>query len=149
MLLHLLRIGTEADSTLGALYIDGVFECWTLEDTKHLDKIPGETRIPAGLYRITLRKEGGIHKKYFKRFDFHQGMLHIRDVPRFTWIYMHTGVHKGHTLGCVLVGDSIIHLPGGQNSLGYSSRAYKRMYLKVIKQLNNRRPVQIRISDIG
>ena len=55
MHLHLMRISTGAESTTGALYIDGKCACFALEDTKRIKKIDGETRIPDGLCRITLR----------------------------------------------------------------------------------------------
>ena len=63
MHLHLMRISTGEESTTGALYIDGEFGCFTLEDTKRSKKIAGETRIPDGLYRIVLRNEGSLSKK--------------------------------------------------------------------------------------
>ena len=51
----------------------------TLLKMKHRDiKLRGETRIPAGTYKIEYRTEGGFHAKYSKRFqDIHKGMLHI------------------------------------------------------------------------
>jgi len=36
-------------STIGELYIDGVFECYTLEDIEREVKIKSETAIPKGM----------------------------------------------------------------------------------------------------
>ena len=40
------------ESTLGKLYVDGEFECYTLEDAYRPKKIKGKTRIPSGLYAL-------------------------------------------------------------------------------------------------
>ena len=41
---------------------------------KENEKVYGETRIPAGTYKLKLRTEGGYHQKYSKRFpDIHRG----------------------------------------------------------------------------
>jgi hypothetical protein len=42
--------------TIGQLLIDGVFECWTLEDqTRSLGvKVPGKTSIPYGTFPIDI-----------------------------------------------------------------------------------------------
>jgi hypothetical protein len=58
MHLQLMRISTGVESTTGALYIDGEFVCYVLEDTKRIKKLSGKTRIPDGNYRIVLRNEG-------------------------------------------------------------------------------------------
>ena len=72
MKLRVIRFSSEKDSTNGLLFdvTDGVrFLCYTLEDEYRPmeEKIITETRIPEGIYRITLRTVGGIHNKYKKR----------------------------------------------------------------------------------
>ena len=64
MHLQVMRISTGKESTTGVLYIDGEFACYTLEDTKRIKKVAGETRIPDGLCRIALRNEGEFTQKY-------------------------------------------------------------------------------------
>ena len=71
MELKVVRFSSEEDSTNGVLFdvTDGIdFLCYTLEDEYRAmeDKIVSETRIPEGIYKITLRTVGGIHKKYKK-----------------------------------------------------------------------------------
>ena len=76
MKLEVLRISSEADSTSGLLFDVTYFRkflCYTLEDEYREEKIKGETRIPAGTYQVVLRKSGGFHNKYVKRY----GEMHL------------------------------------------------------------------------
>lgn len=150
MHLHLMRFSTGKESTLGTLSVNGTFECYMLEDTKRIKKIDGETRIPDGLYRLALRKEGGLHKKYAQKYPgIHQGMLWIKDVPGFEWVYIHVGNKRGHTEGCQLPGDSINNNQIGDGFVGRSGDAYKRLYPRVAKVLQSGFSVTLRISNFG
>ena len=100
MKLQVVRTQFGLDATNGLLFIDGKFECFTLEDQYQAVKIAAETAIPEGTYKITLRTTGGFDMKYRKRFSFHKGMLWIRDVPGFEYILIHTGNTDEHTAGC-------------------------------------------------
>lgn len=150
MHLQLMRISTGTESTCGALYIDGEFACYVLEDTKRIKKIAGETRIPDGLYQIALRKEGGLTRKYAERYgDIHKGMLWLRGVPGFDWIYIHTGNKRGHTEGCLLVGDSLNNNQVGDGFVGKSRDAYQRIYPLIAGAVESGEKVTIRISNLG
>ena len=134
MKLKVLRFSSQEDSTSGLLFLEEnsklKFLCYTLEDEKRSLKVRGETRVPAGVYQIKLRTEGGHHERYTKKYgSMHKGMLHIIDVPNFKWILIHTGNTDEHTAGCLLVGDT------QQNNvlvkdgfIGKSTNAYKRIY---------------------
>ena len=91
MFLKLKRFSGADESTLGLIFVGGRFFCYSLEDQWNVPKIPGETRIPAGRYKILLRTDGGMNERYTDRFDFHKGMLWLQDVKDFTFIYIHTG----------------------------------------------------------
>ncbi len=92
MLITVDRIKSDDESTLSTVYLDGAFQCIGLEDEYREDKVPGETRIPAGKYRMGLRTEGGMTQRYAKKFaGTHVGMLHVLDVIGFTYIYIHVG----------------------------------------------------------
>lgn len=106
MRLKVERVDDDGTSTLGKMFVDGEFECWILEDTHQDEKVQGETRIPNGVYDIQLRPAGGMHGKYAARYDWHKGMLHLQDVPDFTYVYIHSGNYHTHTDGCILVGNS-------------------------------------------
>jgi hypothetical protein len=154
MELKVIRFSSEADSTSGILMQDtdlGLkFLCYTLEDERRALKVKGETRIPAGIYDITLRKVGGFDKRYSKRFPgIHKGMLWVRDVPNFEYILIHCGNTDEHTAGCLLVGDSqennIIIKDG---FIGKSTNAYKRIYPMIAKELEIGNKVTIEYVDL-
>jgi hypothetical protein len=150
MFLHLMRIATNAESTIGTLALDGKFFCWTIEDAFKAQKEAGTTRIPPGLYEIKLRQEGGMTKRYYDRFpDMHQGMLWLQDVPEFSWVYIHTGNKASHSEGCILVGDSANNNAIGDGFVGASTAAYKRLYPQIAEAVVDKDPVKILISDIG
>ena len=56
MKLELKRFSAQSDTTLGLMFLDGEFECFTLEDEYRAEKIKGETRIPAGTYKVEKRE---------------------------------------------------------------------------------------------
>jgi len=130
MLLYIDRFLSDKNSTLSNASVDGVFECFFLEDAHQTKKIYGKTRIPAGLYKIQVRKHGGFHARYSKRFNFHRGMLEIMDIPGFTNVLLHIGNTHHDTLGCPLSG--LTALTGDSISVGQSTKAYEKLYKKVI-----------------
>ena len=126
------RFLSDSDSTVSRVSIDGSHECFGLEDEYREEKVPAETRIPAGTYTVGVRTVGGFHPRYSRRFpDIHKGMLHILDVPDFEYILIHCGNTDENTAGCLLVGASVITTPGDM-SIGSSAVAYKKFYPKVI-----------------
>lgn len=122
------------NATIGALYVDGKFECFTLEDREQPDgKVYGETRIPAGEYEIALRKDSPMANKYDRRYreTMHDGMLWLRDVPGFEWVYIHIGNTDKDTSGCILVGEGVqMDMRGGK--LSRSRPAYLHLYPQVL-----------------
>ncbi|HSR54311.1 MAG TPA: DUF5675 family protein [Acidobacteriota bacterium] len=132
MHLRLQRLKHDDKATLGALFIDSRFACFTLEDPPQEAKIAGKTRIPAGRYRLTLRTEGGMHQRYSARFsEMHRGMLWIRDIPNFEWVYIHIGNDADDTEGCPLTG--YVATCEGRLTVGRSTDAYKDIYPEVAK----------------
>lgn len=139
MLLNMNRFSDSGDCTLGYLREGDELLCFTLEDEARAVKKFGETRIPAGTYRLRLRTAGRLHGIYSERYTFHQGMIWIPEVPNFQWIYFHTGNNDDHTDGCPLVGDMAITNtlePGGDNLLR-SRKAYERIYPPIAKAIKN------------
>ena len=153
MKLKVLRFSSQEDSTSGLLFLETdsgkEFLCYTLEDEARELKVRGETRVPAGTYNIELRKEGGFHNKYKKKYgSLHKGMLHVTDVPNFEYILIHTGNTDEHTAGCLLLGDSqennnIIK----DGFIGKSVNAYKRVYPDIAKVLELNQKVTIEYVD--
>lgn len=109
MTLALTRRWQTGNATMGTLTVDGSPLCYVLEDrvrTKDTDgdgdidavdvaefKVPGETAIPAGTYRVEMDQSPRFGR-----------VPHIRDVPGFTHILIHAGNVADHTRGCILVG---------------------------------------------
>ena len=97
-----------------------------------------------------LRKVGGYHAKYSKRFsDIHIGMLHVLDVPNFEYILIHCGNTDEHTAGCLLVGDSQENNQITKDGfIGKSTQAYKRIYPRIAKAIKNNETVTITYKSI-
>ena len=134
MKLEVLRISSQDDSTSGILFdvVNGKrkFLCYTLEDEQRAGNVWGETRIPAGEYKLSLRKEGGFHSRYQAKYgEMHKGMIHVNDVPGFEFILWHTGNTDENTAGCLLLGDSqTSNLVQKDGFVGSSVNAYKKVY---------------------
>jgi len=146
MLIELRREQDNGSSTIGVMRIDGIFECFTLEDTFNEPKIYSQTRIPEGEFRILLRDEGGMTKKYSKKYgDEHEGMLWLQDVPNFEYVYIHTGNKHEHTDGCILVGTGCDSNKIRQSVTG-SVLKYKKTYAKILKAIKDGEEVTIKIT---
>ena len=130
----------EETATPGALSVDGVFECWTLEDRvrklgpKGEGKVMGDTAIPAGRYPVTINLS-----PRFKR-----PMIRLLDVPFFAGILIHGGNTTEDTHGCILVGDAMI---GDSICAGTSTPAIRRLQAKVQAALDRGEPVWITIVE--
>jgi hypothetical protein len=150
------RFADDGETTLGALFIDGIFKCFTVEDQEQKgSKIMNETRVPNGTYDVGLRAEGGFHNKYTSKYgSMHKGMLCIHNAPNwkidtpthdFQYILIHTGNTDDHTSGCLLLNYAL----DGKKFVGSSSvDAYKSIYPVVAKAIESGESVKITYSDI-
>lgn len=102
MRLRLIREPSKDGATLGVLFVDGVFECFTLEDPireirgKEVAtwKVAGKTAISAGRYSVLVNLS--------QRFK--QLMPLLIAVPGFEAVRIHPGNSAEDTEGCILVG---------------------------------------------
>lgn len=145
MQLTLQRVITNDQSTIGTLDIDGLFCAFTCEDTKQQGKVPGKTRIPAGTYKIRLRKSSPMASKYAKRIPGHKGMLWLQDVPGFQYVYIHIGNTPEDTEGCILVGMGADLKSGGKVLQSYA--AYTKIYQIVLAAIERGEVVTIEVLD--
>lgn len=95
MNLKLARLASDTHRTHGDLYVDGAWECYTLEDVVRDEKIHGETAIPAGRYRVTLELSP----------KFGANTITVNNVPGFAGVRIHAGNTEEDTEGCPLVGQ--------------------------------------------
>lgn len=104
--------------TIGTLSIDGVTECYTLEDVVRPDgeKVYGQTAIPAGRYHVTITMSN--------RFKILLPLL--ENVPNFEGVRIHPGNTAADTEGCILVGQTRT-----SNSIGSSRAAFAALFEKM------------------
>ena len=150
MKLQVIRTQFGQDATNGMLFIDGLFECYTLEDQYQEIKVMHETCIPEGTYDIKFRTVGGFHTRYKERYgSSHYGMLWLQDVPGFEYILVHTGNTDEHTSGCLIVGETQQDLDISDDGfIGHSGKAYSKLYNKVAKELLLDKEVNIEYTTI-
>jgi len=127
-MIKLLRIAEGEHTTLGQLYINNLFQCYILEDKIREHKIPGETAIPAGTYRLALNRMAGMNTSYHNRYvALHRGMIEVTGIPNFNLVFIHIGNYHTDTRGCLLTG-SYYQLINDDYRVLHSADAYKRVY---------------------
>lgn len=103
MNLRLIREPSLESATHGVLFTDGHFACFALEDVLRempgqpvsAWKVPQQTAIPAGRYRVIVTPSQ----------RFHCDLPLLVDVPGFTGVRIHPGNGPLDTEGCILVGQ--------------------------------------------
>ncbi len=99
MIFRLLRDVLADGFTLGQMFVDDDFLCFTCEDAdRFLEqggiKVHGQTAIPRGRYAV--------RNSWSPRFD--RLLPEVLRVPGFSGVRIHGGNDAGDTLGCILVG---------------------------------------------
>jgi len=116
MVITIKRLYKTDVSVIGELLINGVFECFTLEDVERKVKIKGETAIPKGTYKIIINESNR-----FKRL-----LPLLLDVPGFEGVRIHSGNSNHDTEGCILVGQT-----RNKNYIGQSRKAFDKLFKKM------------------
>lgn len=126
--------------TIGKLYVNGIYECDTLEDTDRgltqdmplsniqSKKLYGETAIPTGTYKIDMNT---VSPKFKDRSwaKFCGGKLpRLIDVPGYSGVLIHVGNKPADTLGCILVGDNKI-----KGQVINSTSTFQELYSLMLK----------------
>lgn len=148
MELQLYRFSSQSKTSLGVLLIDEKFQCYTLEDTFRKEKIKKETRIDSGKYEVKLREFGRHYEKYRQKYEGHEGMLWLQDVPKFEHILIHVGNDSEDTEGCILVGSTANNNAKVKGMITNSTEAYLDMYFKVLKAFKRGEKVFINLTDL-
>ena len=117
------------NSTIGELYVDGVFQCYTCEDydrDKNRDgdlddagegKAFGKTAIPRGTYQVIINDSVRFKRK----------LPLLLNVPGFTGVRIHTGNTAADTEGCLLVGRT-----RSVDFVGESRKAFTPLFEKML-----------------
>ncbi len=118
--------------TIGKLYLNGMYQCFTLEDFCREDppgswkptlKRPGITAIPYGRYEVTMT--------FSQRFG--KALPLLLNVPDFEGIRIHPGNNDADTAGCILVGETKSDL---NDSIGNSRIASSLLILELARAIN-------------
>ena len=135
MKLELKRFEYGNNYTIGRLYVDGVYQCFVLEDVVRPVgvKVKEETAIPKGTYKVIIDFSN----------HFQKNMPHILDVPMFAGIRIHSGNTDKDTEGCLLVGETWV---SGDNISG-SKIAFGKLYHKMLDSIVSCEDISITIMD--
>jgi hypothetical protein len=126
--IDLKRTSNNGDATLGALYVNNVFFCYTLEDEPREVKVSGETRIPAGRYELERTFESGLLSRMQAAWFDGDWIPTIKNVPGFTYIRIHPGNTDDHTDGCPLVGFTA---DADNYTIGKSRDAFRALHKRL------------------
>lgn len=140
MLIEVKR-GPSADGcTLGKMSVDGVFQCFTLEDV--VREVPGQpvaqwkvqnqTAIPFGTYAVIVD-----HSQHFNK-----DLPLLLNVPGFEGVRIHSGNTAADTEGCILVGSR-----QGTSDVEASRLAFDALFPKIQAALDRKEPVKISIIE--
>lgn len=130
MRIILLRFAQQPGWTLGALFIDERFECFTVEDEARAIKVPGVTAIPEGIYSVRIT--------YSPKFN--RMLPLIENVPGFDGIRIHIGNTAADTDGCII--------PGVMAAAGRvleSRAAFDALYAKIQEAQDRHEEISITI----
>ncbi len=150
-------------STIGDIEINGLFCCYSLEDTNrdlnktgNFDqgekKIYGVTAIPYGIYEIGWRVSPHWSKKFenseydFKKleclYSVDKGLLmpEIMNIPEFTEVMIHPANTPEQLLGCIAPG-----MTKGVNSILNSIKAFFKIMQKLNTAVKNKEKISLTI----
>ncbi len=132
------------DTTLGEMYIDGVFFSYTLEDKDRgysentpksvieKNKVIGSSAVPYGRYRLIMSYSIKL-KRYLPL---------LLDVPLGKGIRIHSGTSKDWTSGCPLVGFKVKK----DKLVLQSSKDAEKKLVDILDVANKKEPLYITIE---
>jgi hypothetical protein len=121
--------------TISELSVNGVYECFLLEDTVRPKgvKIFGNTAVPAGTYNVVIN-----FSNHFQKL-----LPELLNVPMFEGIRIHPGNTDVDTEGCLLVGTTW----GGGDFIGNSVVAFNHLFPQLQAAIAAGESVTIEIQD--
>lgn len=142
-----------ADYTIGSLYINGVYECDTLEDADRgltndmplsviqTKKVYGKTAIPTGTYGIDMNIVSPKFKDRSWAWFCNGKLPRLRDVRGYEGVLIHVGNKADDTLGCVLVGQNKL-----KGQVINSTETFTKLYNKMDAAHKRGEPINITIE---
>jgi hypothetical protein len=140
MLIEVKRDPSADGCTIGKLFVDGQFQCFTLEDV--VREIPGlpvtrwkvqdQTAIPTGTYEVVIAPSP----------HFGRDMPHIVNVSDFNNVLIHWGNTQRDTEGCILVGSR-----QGTGQIFDSRIAFEALFAKIEDAVSAGESVKITIGN--
>lgn len=143
MQLHVIRTTFTDQSSVGELYLNGAFYCYTLEDVDRdlradlpLDairarKIFAQTAIPTGNYEIILNWSNRFQKQ----------MPLLLRVPGWEGVRIHSGNYPHQTEGCILLGKTKL-----DNMVGVSNKTFEAFMVEM-RRATKREKIHIEIES--
>lgn len=145
MRIDIYRYSDDNESTLGLVYLNQAFFCYSLEDTGRAQKVKGKTAIPAGEYPVAFREVmSPLTAKYRQHYEWFLYHLELQGVENFDNVYIHIGNHESDTEGCILLGYGVTQYP--KRMITNSTEAYKDFYSEV-KSAAEKSNLTIKISS--
>lgn len=146
--LYLRRYSDNGESTLSTMFWGMEFLNHSIEDGFNAVKIKGRTRIPAGRYKLVIRKIlSPKTKNYRKKYPWFEYHIQLLDVPGYNYIYMHIGNSSRDTKGCILTADLQNNNQIGHGFAGASTAAFKRFYKRFYPLLKEGKEIYINVID--
>ena len=143
----ILRYFDDGETTLGLLFTDDTFFCYTLEDTFNEVKIHGKTRIPAGKYKLNFNmNETPLTLKYRQKYTWFSFHLEVKNVKDFKSVYIHSGGTHEHTEGCILISTGL-NVTDTTKFLNQSRQTFRDFYLKISSKLKSNENIRLFIFD--
>lgn len=131
-------------ATISMLEIDNVFFGFICEDGFRKTKVPDETRIAGGKYKIIQATTGKFYTNYKRRFG-HTWVPCLLNVPDFQGILIHIGNGPEDSRGCLLVGRSWA-FNGNSHYVAESATAYQKLYDTLNAAFNRKEEVWIEVD---
>lgn len=138
MKLRLVRRVIKNGFVEGKLYVNDVFECFTVEDTdRKLEaggtKVQNQTAIPKGEYKVIMSRSARFKKV----------LPEVLNVPGFTGVRIHAGNSSKDTEGCIIVGS--VNTKDDDDWVGGSVVAISRLLPKLNKAFKAGEPITIEV----
>jgi len=109
--------------TIGRLYVNNVYQCFTLEDAVRDTKIAGTTAIGEGTFKVVITRSN----------RFGKDMPLLLNVPNYEGVRIHSGNTSKDTEGCIILGETW----DKGDFVGGSRVAYNKFFTKLKEGLEN------------